>query len=171
MADNSKKVSELPLATNVASTDRILILRSPSSDPSVRTITTNNFANALLTLLPVILPNSVVTSNSVTITSNGTANVSFFTFDSSTNGINDAVNIKIHARDANTGDISTGEIFCVANTTAVNSNVLFAEIGANKIKFNPTPTINNSTGIVTLFVNRESAATSNVLIKYLVSYH
>jgi hypothetical protein len=39
MADNSKKVSELPTASNVASTDRVLVLRSPSSNASVRTVT------------------------------------------------------------------------------------------------------------------------------------
>jgi hypothetical protein len=38
MADNSKKVSELPTTSNVASTDRILVLRSPASNASVRTI-------------------------------------------------------------------------------------------------------------------------------------
>lgn len=37
MADNSKKVSELPIAANVASADRILILRDPAGNPSVRT--------------------------------------------------------------------------------------------------------------------------------------
>jgi len=49
MADNSKKVSELPTASNVASTDRILVLRSPSSNASVRTVTMANFsANVLI---------------------------------------------------------------------------------------------------------------------------
>jgi len=43
MADNSKKVSELALASNVAITDRVMILRSPSASPSVRTITFGNF--------------------------------------------------------------------------------------------------------------------------------
>lgn len=38
MADNSKKISELPTAANVAGTDRILVLRSPSGTPSVRTV-------------------------------------------------------------------------------------------------------------------------------------
>ena len=37
MADNSKKVSELPIAANTASTDRILVLRDPAGNPSVRT--------------------------------------------------------------------------------------------------------------------------------------
>lgn len=38
MATESKKVSELATAANVASTDRILVLRDPSGTPSVRTV-------------------------------------------------------------------------------------------------------------------------------------
>jgi len=38
MSDNSKKVSELPTASNVASTDRILVLREPTGTASVRTV-------------------------------------------------------------------------------------------------------------------------------------
>jgi len=38
MADNSKKVSELATAANVAVTDRIMVLRSPASNSSVRTV-------------------------------------------------------------------------------------------------------------------------------------
>jgi len=53
MADNSKKVSELPTAANVASTDRVLVLRSPSSNASVRTVTANDFANSIVSLLPI----------------------------------------------------------------------------------------------------------------------
>jgi hypothetical protein len=39
MTDNSLKISELPTAANVASTDRILVLRDPAGSPSVRTVT------------------------------------------------------------------------------------------------------------------------------------
>ena len=39
MADNSKKLSQLPTASNAASTDRLLILRDPAGSPSTRTIT------------------------------------------------------------------------------------------------------------------------------------
>lgn len=39
MAGESKKVSELPTASNVASTDRVLVLRDPSGNASVRTTT------------------------------------------------------------------------------------------------------------------------------------
>lgn len=38
MADNSKRISELPTAANVAITDRILVLRSPAANASVRTV-------------------------------------------------------------------------------------------------------------------------------------
>jgi len=38
MADNSKKLSELTIASNAASTDRLLILRDPAGSPSTRTI-------------------------------------------------------------------------------------------------------------------------------------
>ena len=63
MADNSKKVSELAIASNVASTDRVLILRSPSANASVRTVPFSDLcAN-------VIVSNSVPANSS----SNGLA--------------------------------------------------------------------------------------------------
>ena len=50
MADNSKKVSELPIAANVESTDRILVLRDPAGNPSVRTAALSTIsANLVLT--------------------------------------------------------------------------------------------------------------------------
>ena len=48
MADNSKKVSELPTAANVAASDRILVLRDPAGNPSVRTVNVSIFAANLL---------------------------------------------------------------------------------------------------------------------------
>lgn len=48
MADNSKKVSELPTAANVALTDRVLVLRDPAGTPSVRTVNVNIFAANLV---------------------------------------------------------------------------------------------------------------------------
>lgn len=44
MATETKKVSQLPTASNVASTDRVLVLRSPASNASVRTVTMANFS-------------------------------------------------------------------------------------------------------------------------------
>ena len=49
MADNAKKVSELPTASNVASTDRVLVLRNPAGSASVRTVTLNNFTDSIRT--------------------------------------------------------------------------------------------------------------------------
>jgi len=48
MTDNSKKVSELPQAQNVASTDRVVVLRDPSGNASVRTITVANLVNSII---------------------------------------------------------------------------------------------------------------------------
>lgn len=47
MANNSLKVSELPQASNVSGTDRVMVLYSPASNPSVRTITVANLALAI----------------------------------------------------------------------------------------------------------------------------
>ena len=44
MANNSLKVSQLPQASNVAATDRVVILRDPTGSASVRTVTLNNFS-------------------------------------------------------------------------------------------------------------------------------
>ncbi len=50
MTDNSSKVSDLPQTSNVASTDRVMVLYNASNTsmtPSVRTITVNNFIKSL----------------------------------------------------------------------------------------------------------------------------
>ena len=47
MADNSQKLSQLPQVANVASTDRVLVLRDPSGSPSTRTITVANLSNCI----------------------------------------------------------------------------------------------------------------------------
>lgn len=48
MTDNSKKVSQLTTAANVAATDRVLILRDPSGNASVRTVNFSTFAANLV---------------------------------------------------------------------------------------------------------------------------
>lgn len=58
MADQSKKVSELPVAANVASTDRVMVLRDPAGNSSVRTVTVANFG-ANLTFSNTVPANSV----------------------------------------------------------------------------------------------------------------
>lgn len=59
------KISSLPLANTLSSTDRVVVLVNPASSASVRTITTSNFANSVAAKL---ITNTAPTSN----TSNGT---------------------------------------------------------------------------------------------------
>lgn len=49
MANDSKKVSNLPVAANAAATDRLVILRDPLGTPSLRTVNVSTLA-ANLTL-------------------------------------------------------------------------------------------------------------------------
>jgi hypothetical protein len=42
------KISELPIATSLSSSDRLVFLANPSGNPSVRTITTSNFTNTII---------------------------------------------------------------------------------------------------------------------------
>lgn len=48
MANTGNKVSQLPTASNVASTDRVLVLRDPSGNASVRTVPFLNFSANLI---------------------------------------------------------------------------------------------------------------------------
>lgn len=49
MANTAKKISELTVAANVATTDRFLIVRDPSGTPSTRTVTLSTVgANLIL---------------------------------------------------------------------------------------------------------------------------
>lgn len=76
MADNSKKVSELPTAANVASADRILVLRDPASNPSVRTVNVGIFiANVSTVVAANIMSSNIVPEVSNTVTPYVIANV------------------------------------------------------------------------------------------------
>ena len=57
------KVSALPVANTLSSTDRVVVLVNPSSSASVRTITAGNFANSIPAKF---ISNSVPTSNTST---------------------------------------------------------------------------------------------------------
>lgn len=48
MTDQSKKISQVPTAANVAPTDRVLVLRDPAGNASVRTVTMVNFSANLV---------------------------------------------------------------------------------------------------------------------------
>lgn len=65
MANESKKISDLAVATTLSATDRVVVLVNPSSTANVKTITTSNFANSVASKF---ISNSAPVSN----TSNGT---------------------------------------------------------------------------------------------------
>ena len=54
------KISELPTANSLSTTDRVVVLVNPASNASVRTLTTANFANSVAARL---ISNSAPTSN------------------------------------------------------------------------------------------------------------
>ena len=71
MADGSIKISQIPQAANVASPDRVLVLRDPNGSPSVRTI---DFAT---------LSANVTISNTVPANSSSTGMAGNISYDSS----------------------------------------------------------------------------------------
>ncbi len=168
MADNSKKVSELPTTTNAASTDRILILRSPASNASVRTITANDFANSTKLSFANIVPDTIVTTNSVNIASNGTSNVAFFSYTVGA-GKTGCMSMDIHARDASGFNASIGKIYIVGNTSVISETNSLVQIGPNVILFDVDPTL--SSNVITLYFRRDSATTSNVTIRYAATIY
>lgn len=58
MTDNSKKISELPTAANVAASDRIVVLRVSNVNSSLRTVNADIFAANL------VISNSVPANSS-----------------------------------------------------------------------------------------------------------
>jgi hypothetical protein len=70
MSENSKKISELAIAANVASTDRVLVLRSPSANGSARTITFKDLCA------------NIVISNTVPVNSSSNGITGTISFDS-----------------------------------------------------------------------------------------
>lgn len=163
MADNSKKISELPTASNAALTDRILILRSPAANASVRTISANDFISSFQIPILSVIPNTTVTSNSITVSSNGNSNVAFFsyTIDSGKTGCCD---ITVHARDVTTDSTSAASILLVANTSFVQKQETQVTVGTPSIQFDVDPTL--SSNVITLYFKRSAEATSNVLLRF-----
>jgi hypothetical protein len=169
MTDRAKKISELTTTTSVANTDKIVVLKDAanSSLASTKAMTITNFANSIGPLIRLDLANSTVTSNTVTVQSNGTSSVAFFTFAN-----NDVGHVDFHAKDNTTGDITAGHFTLVSNSTVANLALAgTTSVGPNQILFDNAPTINVSTGVVTLYFRRESAASTNVVVKYIATLY
>lgn len=163
MANTGNKVSELPTAANVATTDRVMVLRDPAGNASVRTVTLANFANSIVTLVQNNIPNTTVVSNTVSFASNGTSNVAFFSY-SIANGGTGSCSMTVHARDANTNSTTVGSLLIASNTTNFAISATTAAVGSPTITFNITPTI--ASNVVSVFFTRSAAATSNVSLRF-----
>lgn len=75
MTDNSKRVSELPQSANAAQNDRVVFLKSPSSNASLRTITVANLTLSM-TKATDLSVGVVRIGNNISVDSNGTISVS-----------------------------------------------------------------------------------------------
>lgn len=123
MADEGKKVSELPQASNVSSTDRVLVLRDPSGNASVRTVTVNNFVRTLPTANStqsgVIKVGSFLTVNTsgyLSVVPGGTEGVYPLTYVQNTNTYTVTANDVIIFVDPNSND---SDVQIILPTTGV----------------------------------------------------
>jgi hypothetical protein len=77
MANDSKKVSELLIATTLSANDRVVVLTSPNTTSvSVKTISANNFANSIVNYFPTgsFIPNFCTNTANVISTGVQTGN-------------------------------------------------------------------------------------------------
>lgn len=167
MTNNVKKTSELPTTNSAAGSDRVVILKDPAGTPSTRTITFNNLANTVYE--KVLVPNTVVVQNVVTIASNGTSNVAFFTFNSNTYA---AVDMDIFAKDYVTGEMCISKVYFMANSSdAISQDTEIDMGGPSQLHFDVIPTINVTSKIVTCYFRRDAASNNNVQIRYVAVQH
>ena len=143
MADNSKRVSELQQSANVTSSDRVLILKSPSLNASVRTITVANLA-ATMTKATELSAGVVRIGNGINVDANGTISTNFgeplfisnantftdFAVQNTNNGINTSTDIALYN---NLGDYAagTGPYIDIGIDGSNYSNALYGIYGPN----------------------------------------
>ena len=164
MTDRAKKISELTTTTSVANTDKIIVLKDAanSSIAATKAMTVNNFALSIAPLLEI--PGATIQQGNVTVSSNGTNYVNFFSFSGNTYFSGE---VKIHATDATSNAYSMGHLYFVKNTSDANSQISITYIGANPILIDSNPTVNVSTGNTTFQFRRSSASTANVNLRYV----
>ena len=112
MASNSKRVSELAQTANVAQNDRVVVLKNPTSNASLRTITVANLTSSM-TNATQLSPGVVRIGSGLSVDSNGTI--------SAVSGAVGVVNINTNEQDTYTVDPTDSIIF--VNPTVVGSNV------------------------------------------------
>lgn len=157
------KITELPAASNAVANDLMVIVKDTSGIPTTSKLTVNALAVSLTPLVQNVIPNTTVTGASVTVATDGTNPVSFFTY-SIGPGKTGCCDIQLHARDSNGNNVTAGHLLIVANTTNASITTTTSNVGTDAIVFNHAPTIASNT--VTLYVKRGTAASSNVTIRY-----
>jgi hypothetical protein len=157
------KITELPAASNAVVNDLMVIVKDTSGIPTTSKLTVNALAVSLTPLVQNIIPGTIVTGNSVTVTTDGTNPVSYFSY-SIGSGRTGCCDIQLHARDANGNNVTGGHLLIVANTTNASITATTVDVGTDVIIFDHPPTIASNT--VTLFVKRGTAVSSNVTIRF-----
>jgi hypothetical protein len=78
MANDSKRVSQLGITTTLATTDRVVVLKNPSSTPNTQTVTVNNFINSTINNFPYAntTQRGVTKIDGTSITTNGNGVIS-----------------------------------------------------------------------------------------------
>lgn len=171
MTDRAKKISELQTTSTVATTDKIVVLKDAAntSVASTRAMTVNAFAQSITTLVQAPIVNSTAVSNSVVIPSNGTSPVAFFNYNIPA-GRTGCCDILVNAVDTTTNTVTIGKMLIAVLGSQANINYSStSELGTNPIKFDVVPNVNTISNNVTLYMRRESSATSNVNIRFLAT--
>ena len=163
MTDRAKKISELQATTSVANTDKLVVLKDAanSSIASTRSMTMTNFANSVKGLIAPQVPNSVYVSNTFTVVSNGTSYVNAFSFSVTDY---DGMDVTFHANEGN--NITIGKVVVVANTSDANAQYLVTAVGPNHIIMDAAPVINTTSNLVFIQLRRNSATSTNVVVRY-----
>jgi len=167
MTDRAKKISELTATTSVANTDKIVVLKDAANATaaSTRSMTVNAFVQSVKGLIAPQVPNSEYVANTLTVASNGTSYVNSISFSITTY---DGMDVTFHANEGN--NVTIGRVVVVANTSEANAQYTEASIGPNQILVDSVPVVNATSNLVFLQFRRQSATTTNVVIRYSATY-
>lgn len=170
MTDRAKKISELQTTSTVATTDKIVVLKDAAnlSVASTRAMTVNAFAQSITSLVQAPISNSLAIANSINIPSNGATPVAFFNYNISV-GRTGCCDVIVNAIDTTTNAVTLGRLLVSVLGSQANINASTSELGTNPIKFDVVPAINAISNNVTLYLRRESAASTNVNIRFIAT--
>lgn len=161
MTDRAKKITDLQGTANLANTDLVVVAANTSDGWTSRNISVYNFAKVIKNLVIRAPQNANVYSNSVSIASNGTSNVSMLSIANS-----NFLSLEVTAKDISTNDYTYATVIIVNDGNNVSTNVRSVSVGNNLINFSGA-SISNS--IVNVLFRRSTGASSNVTFNYSVS--